>query len=96
VPRQGRIDAPGALHHVIIRGIERRSIFGRERDRDDFLTRLAPLLADAGLFLRTKERRIVEARSLLCYVAVTDLGMTQPTITWGVAMYAEEEGWHDR
>ena len=24
MPRQSRIDAPGALHHVIIRGIERK------------------------------------------------------------------------
>ena len=27
MPRQSRIDAPGALHHVLIRGIERRKIF---------------------------------------------------------------------
>ena len=26
MPRQSRIDAPGALHHVIIRGIERKAI----------------------------------------------------------------------
>ena len=25
MPRKARIDAPGALHHVICRGIERRS-----------------------------------------------------------------------
>jgi hypothetical protein len=25
--RKARIDAPGALHHVIVRGIERRKIF---------------------------------------------------------------------
>ena len=27
MPRKARIDAPGALHHVIIKGIERRKIF---------------------------------------------------------------------
>ena len=27
MPRQSRIDAPGALHHVLIRGIERKKIF---------------------------------------------------------------------
>ncbi|MCP4214538.1 MAG: hypothetical protein GY765_07765, partial [bacterium] len=27
MPRQSRIDAPGALHHIIIRGIERKAIF---------------------------------------------------------------------
>jgi REP element-mobilizing transposase RayT len=37
MPRQARIDAPGALHHIIARGIERRKIFYDEKDRDDFL-----------------------------------------------------------
>jgi hypothetical protein len=27
MPRRTRIDAPGALHHIICRGIERRKIF---------------------------------------------------------------------
>jgi len=27
MPRKARIDAPGALHHIIIRGIERKAIF---------------------------------------------------------------------
>ena len=27
MPRLARLDAPGVLHHVIIRGIERRNIF---------------------------------------------------------------------
>jgi len=27
MPRKARIDAPGALHHVIVRGIERGKIF---------------------------------------------------------------------
>ena len=44
MPRLARLDAPGVLHHVIIRGIERRNIFKDNRDRDDFLARLADLL----------------------------------------------------
>ena len=27
IPGKARIDAPGALHHIIVRGIERRKIF---------------------------------------------------------------------
>jgi hypothetical protein len=27
MPRKSRIDAPGALHHFIVRGIARRKIF---------------------------------------------------------------------
>ncbi len=41
MPRQARIDAPGALHHIICRGIERRLIFKDDVDRDDFVSRLA-------------------------------------------------------
>ncbi len=34
--RQARIDAPGALHHIICRGIERRKIFDDDADHDNF------------------------------------------------------------
>ena len=44
MPRLARLDAPGVLHHVIIRGIERRKIFRDDRDRDDLLERLSELL----------------------------------------------------
>ena len=37
MPRQSRINAPGALHHIIARGIGRRKIFDNDGDRDDFL-----------------------------------------------------------
>jgi REP element-mobilizing transposase RayT len=45
--RRARIDAPGALHHVICRGIERRRIFWQDSDREDFLGRLETILADS-------------------------------------------------
>ena len=45
MPRQARIDAPGALHHIIIcRGIERKPIFRNDADRDDLIRRLSVLL----------------------------------------------------
>jgi REP element-mobilizing transposase RayT len=44
MPRRARIDAPGALHHIICRGIERRKIFREDFDRDDFLMRLKTIL----------------------------------------------------
>ena len=37
MPRKARIDALGALHHFIVRGIERRKIFYDNTDRDNFL-----------------------------------------------------------
>lgn len=45
MPRQARIDAPGLLHHVIARGLERRKIFNDKRDYDDFLGRIEISLA---------------------------------------------------
>jgi REP element-mobilizing transposase RayT len=44
MPRQARIDAPGALHHIICRGIERRNIFKDNTDRNRFLERLGSVL----------------------------------------------------
>ena len=46
MPRLARIDAPGVLHHVMIRGIERRKIFLNDQDREDMLDRLAKLLPE--------------------------------------------------
>lgn len=46
MPRQARIDAPGALHHIVIRGIERKAIFEDDQDREDFLERLSRLLQE--------------------------------------------------
>jgi len=40
MPRKARIDASGALHHIIVRGIERRRIFSDDQDRDNFTERL--------------------------------------------------------
>ncbi|MCX5895670.1 MAG: transposase, partial [Proteobacteria bacterium] len=48
MPRQARIDAPGALHHIIIRGIERRAIFQDDQDRDAFLERLGRILIETA------------------------------------------------
>jgi putative transposase len=47
MPRSARLDAPGVLHHVIGRGIEKRPIFLTDADRNDFLNRLG-LLAEEG------------------------------------------------
>jgi putative transposase len=48
MPRKARIDIPGLLQHVIVRGIERREIFLDDHDRGMFLDRLASLLEETG------------------------------------------------
>jgi len=46
MPRGPRLDAPGTLHHVIVRGIERRKIVDNDKDREDFVTRLGSIALD--------------------------------------------------
>ena len=48
MPRQARIDAPGALHHIICRGIERKQLFKNNADRDDFVERLSTILSETS------------------------------------------------
>jgi len=46
MPRHARLDASGLLHHVIIRGIERKPIFEEDRDKEDFIKRCGILLPE--------------------------------------------------
>jgi len=48
MPRKARIDAPGALHHIICRGIAKSKIFIDEKDRYSFLKRLGKILTDTN------------------------------------------------
>ena len=40
MPRQARLDIPGALHHIMVRGIDKTDIFRDDQDRNLFLERL--------------------------------------------------------
>ena len=44
MPRLARLYAPGVIHHVMIRGIERRKIFRENKDRNDMMDLLTDLL----------------------------------------------------
>ena len=43
MPRQARLDTPGALHHIMVRGINRADIFNDDQDKTRFLERLGDL-----------------------------------------------------
>ena len=49
MPRGPRLDAPGVLHHVMARGLDRQTIFRDDGDRDDFVRRLAGLAQTGAL-----------------------------------------------
>ncbi len=49
MPRGPRADAPGAFHHVIVRGIEKRRIFRDDLDRENLLARLTRVFPECSL-----------------------------------------------
>jgi len=60
IARKSRTDAPGALHHIIVRGIERRSIFVATQHYEHFLDRLGNILSGE---IKSQNRRRAVARS---------------------------------
>jgi putative transposase len=84
--RVARLDIPGLLQHVIVRGVERKDIFLDDRDRRKFLDRLSDILGDTEtlcyawslmpnhfhlLLLPTRFKLAVVMRRLLTGYAVT-------------------------
>ena len=51
MPRQARLDAPGTLHHVIVRGIEQRKIVDDDHDRKDFVSRLGKIASETATLI---------------------------------------------
>jgi putative transposase len=51
MPRQARLDAPGTVHHVILRGLDRGLIVANAQDRAAFVMRLGDLAAATGTTL---------------------------------------------
>lgn len=48
MPRGPRLDIEGALHHVMVRGIERRKIFLSDEDRTDLVRRIGQIVPKSG------------------------------------------------
>jgi hypothetical protein len=51
MPRQARLDAPGTLHHVIIRGIERKEIVKDDHDSQNFVYRMGTIALETGTLI---------------------------------------------
>jgi len=50
MPRKALINAPGALHHIIVRGNECRRIFLNGRDRDNFIEWIGDIVTETKTF----------------------------------------------
>ena len=67
MPRKSRIDAPGALHQIIARGVERNKIFQDDFDRENFLERLGLIVQKTetnSMPIATVMRRLLTGVSL--------------------------------
>ena len=89
MPRQARIDAPGALHHILIRGIEQRGIFEDDKDREMRIQSagmdLSGVIAAVCRYLNIDEKelagptrrpKIASARALVGYIATRELSIS--------------------
>jgi chromosomal replication initiation ATPase DnaA len=56
MPRRARIDATGAVHHVIGRGINRQAIFSDKKDYLNFIERLGDGAFVSEVLSRAEER----------------------------------------
>ena len=70
MPRQARLDNPGTLHHVMIRGIEKKRIVLDEQDRKDFVCRLGLLAVETKTAVYAWALMSTHAHLLVCSGAV--------------------------
>ena len=68
MPRRARLDAPGTLHHVIVRGIEKRRIVNDVSDRKNFIKRLGAL--SVTTHTRTYAWALMTNHAYIYYVAL--------------------------
>jgi putative transposase len=66
MPRQARLDSPGTLHHVMIRGIEKRLIVDDEADRREFVRRLGAVAEETRTPIYAWALMSNHAHLLLC------------------------------
>lgn len=66
MPRKGRIDAPGALYHIVARGIARKKIFDDDVDMDFFMERLGMIVRKSQTQLEQKARVVAVCCQPIC------------------------------
>jgi REP element-mobilizing transposase RayT len=85
--RAARLDTPGTLHHVILRGIERRQIVNDADDRRQFVDRLGQLASAlqtsiyAWALLSNQNRKLGALRLSWLFVWTTSLPVLSVVFT---------------
>ncbi len=86
MPRKARLGAPGALHHIMVRGINKAAIFNDDQDRIKFLWELKNGSRRHVVSIARKRiaRRGVEELGLTSAEIARHLGVCTSTITRAV------------
>lgn len=87
MPRKARIDTPGALHHIIIPGIERKAIFKDRTDPSNFIERLGGIISEVetgcyGRVLMTNHVHLVLKTGLGPIAMVMRRRLTRYTVSF--------------
>ena len=73
--RKYRIDAPAALHNIIVKGIERRSMFVNAKYYENFLKRLGNILRDE-IKSQSRRRTVARSRAVISIIAIEQMGFS--------------------
>jgi len=87
MPRRARLDALGTLHHVIVRGIEKRRIVRDVADRKDFIKRLAKISTDTKTSIYAWALMTNHAHILLCSSEIGLSGFMRRLLTGYAVSY---------
>ena len=63
MPRTARLDTPGTLHHIIVRGFEQRKLVDDNRDQDNFVFRMGTFAIETAIG-SDKDRSVPYSRTI--------------------------------
>jgi len=92
MPRQARLDIPGALHPIMLRGINKSNIFEDDPDREQFLRRLGENIADARATVYAWALMTNHAHILFKSGQQGISGVMRKQLTWYAQYYNRSHG----
>jgi REP element-mobilizing transposase RayT len=82
MPRQARLDAPGTLHHVIIRVIERKEIVKDDHDRQNFVYRMVTIALETGTLIHAWTLMTNHAHFFFAQLFIRYFPVYAPPVIW--------------
>jgi REP element-mobilizing transposase RayT/predicted DNA-binding protein (UPF0251 family) len=92
MPRHARLDATGALHHVIIRGIDRSDLFADDSDRQRFVDKLGEYISATGCSLYAWVLMSNHVHLLLKSGNIGISGTMRKLLTWYAIYFNKRHG----